>query len=106
MPIYEIYYMKPFKAHLCADKSLTATKALDPHKPTHVFLMRIEAENLDGLFHYMQGENWSPNGEARPLIISRGLGHTSMSVGDIIHDVGANHYHQVDFVGFHRMKFS
>lgn len=32
----------------------------------------------------MQGENWSPNGEARDLIRSLGLHHTSMSVGDVL----------------------
>lgn len=34
----------------------------------------------------MQGEVWSPNGEARPLIRRAGLHHTSMSVGDIARD--------------------
>lgn len=32
----------------------------------------------------MQGENWSPNGEARSLIEEKGLIHTSMSMGDIV----------------------
>ena len=31
----------------------------------------------------MQAEVWSPNGEARALVQSKGLGHTSMSVGDV-----------------------
>jgi hypothetical protein len=35
-----------------------------------------------------QGENWSPNGEARDLILAKGLRHTSMSVGDVIEDEG------------------
>jgi hypothetical protein len=41
---------------------------------------------LDDAFWQMQGENWSPNGEARPLIQSLGLSHTSMMVGDVIQD--------------------
>ena len=32
----------------------------------------------------MQGEKWSPKGEARELIKSKGLRHTSMSVGDVM----------------------
>ena len=48
----------------------------------------IEAENLNQVFDMMQGENWSPNGEARDLIRSLGLKHTSMSVGDIAVNMG------------------
>jgi hypothetical protein len=32
----------------------------------------------------MQGENWSPNGEARDLIRSNNLSHTSMCCGDVV----------------------
>jgi len=39
---------------------------------------------LEIIFAKMQGENWSPNGEARDLIRSKGLEHTSMSVGDVV----------------------
>jgi predicted MPP superfamily phosphohydrolase len=42
--------------------------------------------NLDDIFEMMQGENYSPAGEARDLIRSSGTHHTSMSVGDIIED--------------------
>lgn len=43
-------------------------------------------ENLDpdDFFCRLQGERWSPNGEANPLIRAQGLAHTSMSVGDLI----------------------
>lgn len=50
----------------------------------------------------MQGENWSPNGEAKELIRPLGLKHTSMSVGDIISD-GEN-YWMVAPVGFVRIS--
>jgi hypothetical protein len=36
------------------------------------------------VFDQFQAENWSPNGEARDLIASKGLLHTSMSTGDIV----------------------
>lgn len=53
---------------------------------THVRLGTIAADknNLDAVYVAMQGESWSPNGEAKDLIGNSGSGHTSMSVGDII----------------------
>lgn len=39
----------------------------------------------EDVFHAMQAENWSPNGEARKLIQSLDVGHTSMCGGDIIY---------------------
>lgn len=50
------------------------------------------------LFHALQAENYSPKGEARELISSKGLRHTSMSVGDILVMDGT--YHFVDAFGF------
>lgn len=44
------------------------------------------AESLDNAFWLLQGENWSPNGEARDFIREKGTDHTSMSVGDILFD--------------------
>jgi hypothetical protein len=38
----------------------------------------------EAVFELMQGEKWSPLGEAKNLIQQKGLTHTSMSVGDII----------------------
>ena len=39
---------------------------------------------LGQVYKQMQGENWSPNGDARRLIARRGLKHTSLSVGDVV----------------------
>ena len=44
------------------------------------------APDKDVVFPRMQGEMWSPQGEARNLIKALGLSHTSMSVGDVIVD--------------------
>jgi hypothetical protein len=49
----------------------------------------------------MQGENWSPNGEANELIQARGLCHTSMSMGDVIQ--AGDEYYQVACVGFRKI---
>lgn len=57
---------------------------------THILLgtigatLRARTDMIDDLFGLLQGERWSPKGEARELILDKGLLHTSMSVGDII----------------------
>lgn len=51
---------------------------------THIHLGSVSGTDLDELFRSLQGEEWSPEGEANELIVGLGLGHTSMSVGDVI----------------------
>jgi hypothetical protein len=51
---------------------------------THVLLGVISENDPEKIFHMMQGEQWSPHGEARALIQAKGLKHTSMSVGDVV----------------------
>jgi len=46
----------------------------------------LAPDTLEKVFFEMQGFNWSPNGEARELIDSLGLNHTSMMVGDVVKD--------------------
>jgi len=53
-------------------------------KKTHALVGKIKETNPDRIFSAMQGENWSPRGEAWDMISKSGAGHTSMSVGDII----------------------
>lgn len=55
---------------------------------------------LDDIYCVMQGDFWSPEGEARELITWRGLRHTSMSVGDLIHNLSLDKLYEVDTVGF------
>ena len=66
---------------------------------THILLKEVPPEeNLERVFMNFQGEVWSPYGEARSLIMSKGLSHTSMSVGDIIEKGGSAWI--VDTIGF------
>ena len=70
---------------------------------THILLgsIRTPAQRIDDvecIFSFMQGETWSPNGEARNFIQALGLHHTSMSVGDIIEY--ENKFYMVDSFGF------
>jgi hypothetical protein len=80
---FTIWYMKPewFVKGIMGEKP-------DPKdlEKTHVSLLDLEKDivDLDQIYKHMQAENWSPHGEARPLIENRGLNHTSMSVGDVI----------------------
>lgn len=55
---------------------------------THVLIGKIQATELETIFAIMQGECWSPNGEANELIRRLGADHTSMSIGDVIKIVG------------------
>lgn len=51
---------------------------------THVHLLTVHQPSKEKLFAAMQGERWSPNGEARPHLEAAGLRHTSMCMGDIL----------------------
>lgn len=89
---FEVWYARPaftrdlFMGHEWlidhAPELIPATS--DNLKKTHVRLATIRASDADEVFMWLQGENWSPNGEARKLIRSLKLDHTSMSVGDVV----------------------
>jgi len=89
MQRYKIWYMRPefFSEGIMGSEWLKANDLMPDmthlHR-THIELKDIDADHLDDIFGFMQGEVWSPNGEARDLIASKGLAHTSMSVGDIV----------------------
>ena len=88
---FEVWYMRPdwFREGIFGVEP-------DPNDlgKTHIHLkdLQVGPDDLDGqlewVFRHMQGEVWSPNGEARPLIAGKGLTHTSMSVGDVIRTGG------------------
>jgi len=59
---------------------------------------------LEAIFSVMQGENWSPNGEARPFIEGTPVRHTSMSMGDQIYFPQSGKCYEVDVVGFKEIK--
>jgi len=85
---YRVWYMKPgfFRDGMMGFDWLDGSGKLpDPADlgKTHVELKTVEASDLEQVFYQMQGEVWSPRGEARGLIASKGLQHTSMSVGDV-----------------------
>lgn len=98
-----IYYMKPefFRdGNMGYDWLSKQSMVPDPNhlEQTHTYLRMIKADDLDHVYRSMQGESWSPNGEARRIISILGLKHTSMSVGDIA--VNQDGAWMVDRVGF------
>jgi hypothetical protein len=97
MNAYHIYYMQPtwFRDGICGAMPTIASLT-----QTHTFLRTVEAESLNQVFALSQGEVWSPNGEARSLIRSKGLEHTSMSVGDIAEDTATGAFYVVAMMGF------
>ncbi len=66
-------------------KSLKFPKNKQHLRKSHVRLGNVNMTK-NQIFHNMQGEIWSPNGEARQFIKNKGLNHISMSVGDIVFD--------------------
>ena len=70
------------------------------HK-THVLVGVLNVTSPGQIYHQMQGEMWSPHGEARSMIQGLGLQHTSMSIGDII--VEGSDVLMVDTHGFKKL---
>jgi hypothetical protein len=85
MPRYQVYYARRPTFHPSGQLG-TPLLTVSTLEQSHVFLGQIEAASLDEAFWQMQGENWSPHGEAKEMIQSLGLGHTSMSMGDVLCD--------------------
>ena len=105
MATYSVYYMNSefFRDGLMGYDQLKCNHLLpDPCNltKTHVFLTLIEALNPDEVYFKMQGEDWSPTGKAREFVASKGVLHTSMSVGDIAVDHNSRVAYIVDRTGF------
>jgi hypothetical protein len=76
---YQVWYMKPSFLRGIVGNSP------DPNNlsATHVHLKDIEADDREDALYRMREDIWSPNGEALDLIQSKGLQHTSMTIGDV-----------------------
>jgi hypothetical protein len=69
---------------------------------THTLLGFVDMTDLEEIFYKMQGEVWSPEGQARRLIETLGLVHTSMSIGDVVEIAGK--FFVCDIEGFTEIK--
>lgn len=102
----EVWYMKPdhFREGISGGKP-------DPDnlEGTHTLLGSIAPcpngeyleDDLDAVYVKLQSDFWSPNGEAHTLICSKGLRHTSMSMGDCFRLNGEVHLVSLD--GFEKL---
>ena len=71
------------------------------NQSTHILVTTVQAQDFTTVWDKMQGENWSPNGEARTLLNNIGLlNHTSMSVGDCVYDPTIKELYVVQGLGF------
>lgn len=88
----KVWYMRPAQ--------WSQRRDFDPRNPeaTHILLGSVASRSPDVIFTSLQGERWSPEGEARQLIWNMGLRHTSMSVGDVVEIDGR--FHIAAFVGW------
>ena len=97
----EIWYMKKGLFCIAGEiRSETGPVAFDPThlEKTHVLLGTVHEDSPDDIFISMQGESWSPNGEARTFIAEQDLSHTSMCRGDALRSRGKVLF--CDFLGW------
>ena len=103
MSKYYVYYK--VNSDLMHDKNLTRNECFDPDYYRRVKEIEVFGENqLEDIFKEMQGDNWSPNGEARFNIVSLGLSHTSMSTGDLIYDTETGIFWQCMMSGWESVR--
>jgi hypothetical protein len=81
---YQVWYARrmPDRAEYISGRFL----AIQTLEHTHVHVAYVVAGGREQILAAMQGENWSSHSEARDLIESLGIHHTSMRVGDVIRD--------------------
>jgi len=104
MQTYKIYYQTQDTFLESMSSFGVSHITLKDINETHIYLKDIEANDLREVFRNMQGEIWSPNGEATEMLTSKKIHHTSMSVGDIIYDIEAETYYVVAPAGFTLLK--
>jgi hypothetical protein len=97
MPQFRVFYMKPdhFRRFSMGELPQLATLGA-----THVELRTVEAEGLEDVFRLQQAHHWGEDWRAtNALLESKGLAHTSMSVGDVVADASGE-YFAVAMAGF------
>ena len=95
--LYSIFYKK--KPEFCMLEVPTTVNLED-----YAELGVIAADDHEDVFVKMQGEMWSPNEEARSLILAKDLRHTSMSVSDLLFDHYQSKYFMVISEGFQEVS--
>ncbi len=102
----KVWYMKPgvsrdlgMGLEWLVKKNMVPTHAT--FTQTHTFLGTLDTADVNEALEMMQGENWSPRGEARAFIKGLGLDHTTICTGDIV-QVGDDVFF-LDRLGFEKL---
>jgi hypothetical protein len=96
---FRVFYMRPdfFGVFIHGDALPDVAKLAE----THVELRTVEAASLDAVYNEQQAHNWGEDWQAtNALLDTKGLQHTSMSIGDVIQNVETGEFFVVAFVGF------
>lgn len=103
---FEIWYRRP-TGHpdlFLFDPQLCIQDGIPDDRYVKVCAVRGECDSrpieLGDVYELMQGEHWSPNGERGEYVRRLGLAHTSMSIGDLIHDLSRDRWYQVGLAEF------
>ena len=83
---YQVFYARTPLYCLYGHRGHLERITVERLSETHVFVRKVEAESKGEVYCSMQGQVWSPRGEAKPLIKRLGLSHTSTSIGDVVQD--------------------
>lgn len=91
---FTVYYSTPEQFSFNDDLAMRAYKegTASVNLSNYIKLTDIRARDLEEVFYMMQGDIWSPMGEARSIITAKRLAHTSMSVGDLVGDAAGDFY--------------
>jgi hypothetical protein len=73
---------------------------------THRLVRSVDAKDLDAVYEEQQAHHWGQDWQSTNALLARlGLGHTSMSVGDVIEDVDSGKFYAVAPFGFTALPF-
>jgi hypothetical protein len=103
----EVWYVKNkyFRDYISGSDNLPDGVELpDPDnlEATHAFIGKLDTLDLNEIYEKMQGEFWSEGKTTNDILKSKDVGHTSMSVGDIIKNNDG--VFMVDNVEFYNLK--
>ena len=100
---FTIYYQTRFASNMIDAYAAYDGQDVMVKLGDYTRLTEIRALDMEDAWMKMQGEMWSPMGEARSIIRELGLSHTSMSVGDLLQDEEGTFY-IVAPVGFKKVR--
>jgi hypothetical protein len=103
----EVWYVKNkfFRDYITGSENLPdGVKLPDPNnlEATHAFIGKLDTLDLNEIYEKMQGEFWSEGKITNDILKSKDVGHTSMSVGDIIKN--RNGIFMIDNTGFYNLE--